>query len=145
MPKVAIFFVLLLGISITSSYAYTTGDMIPNEVNPDKIQFDSGIVDVDSIFFSENNFKRYLIFGSNQQDSSFIQSNSIYGINSDHGFFYVATLSEKNATNLISQGYHVVEDFQLDFHSKNDNILDASRIPQITGSDIAAQKLWCNW
>ena len=91
MPRVAIFFVILLGISITSAYAYTSGDLISNEI--DIIQFDSGIIDVDYVLFSENNFKRYLIFGSNQQDSSFIQSNSIYGIHSDHGFFYVATLS----------------------------------------------------
>ena len=138
MPKVAIFFVILICFSISSAYAYTAGDLISYEIDRDKIQFNSGIVDVDSLFFSENDFKRYLIFGSNQyHDSSSILSNSIYGINSDHGFFYVATLSEKNATNLISQGYHVVEDFQLDFHSDNDDILDVSRIPQITKSDLA--------
>ena len=140
MPKVAIFFVLLLGISITSSYAYTTADLIPNEIDTNKIQFDSGIIDVDSMFFSENSFKRYLIFGSNAQHSSFIEDRSIYGINSDHGFFYVATLSEKNAANLISQGYNVVEDFQLDFHSETEQVYDASRIPQISGSDLAAKK-----
>ena len=137
MPKVAIFFVFLLGVSITTAYAYTADDLISYETTADKIQFDSGILDVDSLFFSENNFKRYLIFGSNQHDSSSVRSGSIYGIESDHGFFYVATLSEKNATSLISRGYHVIEDFQLDFHSESEEILDASRIPQITKSDLA--------
>ena len=72
MPKVAIFFVLLvLGISITSSYAYTNGDMVQNEISKDTIQFDSDIIDVNSIFFSENIFKRY--FDCPDQPSSGLQ------------------------------------------------------------------------
>ena len=39
----------------------------------------------------------------------------MYHVNSDAGFFSVSVLSEKSASGLISQGYHVVEDFKLDF------------------------------
>ena len=69
--------------------------------------------------------------------NDFLQTNSIYQIQSDNGFFYISVLSEKSTSNLISQGYHVVEDFKLDFHSSNDDILDASRIGDITGSSIS--------
>ena len=138
MPKVAIFFSLILFLTaLTSSYAFTPGDMILEETIPKQIEFNSDIIDVDSSFFTENNFKRYLIFGTNSQNSDFFKNNSSYGINSDNGFFYVTILSENNASNLISQGYNVIEDFKLDFHSSNEDFTDASRITQISRSDIA--------
>jgi len=135
MPKVAIFFlVLLLFSTVTISYAFS-GDMVFEENTSQQIKFNSDIIQVDPNFFSESNFKRYIIFGSNSQNSDFIKNNSLYGISSDSGFFSVAILSESTASSLLSQGYHVSEDFQLDFHSSD--ILDASRIPQITRSDVA--------
>ncbi|KAF6245739.1 S8 family serine peptidase [Nitrosopumilus sp. b2] len=137
MPKAAIFFsILLLSSFLTNSYAFTEDDIFfQNQNNPPK--FDSGIVDIDSDFFIENNFKRYLIFGTNSQNSEFVKNNSIYGVQSDYGFFYVSLLSEKSASLLTTQGYHIVEDYKLDFHSTNDKILDASRIGTITGSSAA--------
>ena len=89
------------------------------------IEFDSDIIQVDSNFFSENNFKRYIIFGANLPNSDFLKNNSIYGINSDSGFFYISVLSEKSASSLASQGYTVIEDFQLDFHSTDEDKIDA--------------------
>ncbi len=137
MPKVAIFFsIILLSAVATNSYAFTSGDISFEESIPKQIEFNSDIIQVDSDFFTENDFKRYIIFGSNSQNSDFLKNNSLYGINSDNGFFYVTVLSENSASSLISQGYNVIEDFQLDFHS-TDEPTDASRIAQISHSDIA--------
>lgn len=89
------------------------------------------------IFLLENHFKRYLIFGTNTQNYDYLENNSIYGIKSDHGFFYVSLLSEKSASLLASQGIHIIEDSKLDFHSSDNEIVDATRIGEITGSKNA--------
>ncbi len=137
MPKVAIFFsIILLTTVATNSYAFTPGDMVFEASIPKQIEFNSGIIQIDSNFFAENNFKRYIIFGTNSQNPDLLKNNSLYGIHSDSGFFYVAILSENSASSLISQGYDVIEDFQLDFHS-TDDLMDVSRIAQISRSDIA--------
>ena len=139
--KVALLFVFLLFSSIlVNSYALPFDELNSLDDSQNKIIFDSNIIDVDSNFFIENNFKRYLIFGSNSLDSKILKNNSLYGIQSDHGFFYVSVLSIKSASNLISQGYHVIEDLQLDFHSSENIISDVSRIGEITGSTIAKEQ-----
>jgi len=141
MPKVAIFFsVVVFSIVFTNSYAFTTGDLFFEENISDQLNFESDILQIDSDFFAENDFKRYLIFGTNSQKTDFLQNNSIYGIQSDSGFFYVSTLTEKSASFLISQGYNVIEDSKLDFHMSNDVISDASRIGEITGSSVVKKK-----
>ncbi|MFQ5782905.1 MAG: S8 family serine peptidase [Nitrosopumilus sp.] len=138
MPKVAIFFsIILLSTVLTNSYAFIPGDMITEEKIPQQIDFNSNIIDIDPDFFVENNFKRYLVFGTNSQNSDQFKNNSLYGISSDNGFFYVTVLSDDNASSLSAQGYNVVEDFPLDFHSIDKNMIDASRISQITHSDAA--------
>ena len=138
MPKVAILFsIVLFSIVLTNSYAFTSGDMIFEANISKQIEFNSGIIKIDSDFFTENNFKRYLVFGTNSQNSDFLKNHSSYGIHSDSGFFSVATLSENSASSLISQGYSVIEDFKLDFHSTDEDLIDASRIAQISRSDIA--------
>jgi subtilisin family serine protease len=116
-----------------------------NELNlfdnsQNQIIHESEIIDVSSDFFLENNFKRYLIFGSNALQNNILKNNFLYGIQSDHGFFYVSVLPETTASNLISQGYNVIEDSKLDFHQSNNIIPDVSRIGDITGSTIAKQK-----
>ena len=135
-PKAAIFFsILLFSSTLTNSYAFTGDDILfENKNNPAK--FASEIVDVDSDFFVENTLKRYLIFGTESQNPELIKNNSIYGVQSDNGFFYVSLLSEKSASILSAKGYHIIEDSKLDFHS-SEQILDVSRIGNITGSDIA--------
>ena len=96
MPKAAIFFsILLLSSFSTNSYAFT-GDSVYLQDEHQKIDFSSNILDVDQNFFVENDFKRYLIFGANSQYSNFIKNNSLYGVQSNHGFFYVSLLSEKS-------------------------------------------------
>ena len=139
MPKAAIFFsILLLSSFLANSYAFT-GDDVYLQDESQKIDFSSNILDIDQNFFVENNFKRYLIFGTNSQTSDYLKNNSIYGIQSDNGFFYVSLLSEKSASLLATQGIHVIEDSKLDFHSSNNDVLDASRIGEITGSKNAKQ------
>ena len=128
MPKVAIFFsIILLSSVFSSSYGFM-GDMT-KPVSNDSTIFDSGIIDLDLDFFSSHDKKRYLIFG----DSPTNLQNSLYDVQSNNGFFSVAVLDEDTASRLSSQGYGVIEDFELDFHQTD----DASRIGQITGSTLA--------
>ena len=141
MPKVAIFFsIALFSFVLTNSYAFTTGDLVFDKNISEKVNFESGFLQIDSDFFTENDFKRYLIFGTNSQKTDFLKNNSIYGIHSDSGFFYVSTLTAKSASFLVSQGYNVIEDSKLDFHMSDDVIFDASRIGEITGSSAVKKK-----
>ena len=141
MPLVAIFFsILLVSPIITNSYAFPIDELNSLESPKNPIIFNSDIIDIDSNFFTENNFKRYLIFGSDPSNIDSLKKNSLFGIQSDHGFFYVSLLSAQSASNLISTGYHVIEDVQLDFHSSEISSSDVSRIGEITGSTIANQK-----
>ena len=141
MPKVAIFFfALLLSVVITNSYAFNSGDLIQKDQTQNPLIYDSKILKIEPETFTENNFKRYLIFGTNIQNNNFLKDTSMYGIQSDTGFFYVSVFPEKTASYLASQGYSVIEDFKLDFHNSDDKIPDASRIGDITGSTIAKQK-----
>jgi hypothetical protein len=141
MPKVAIIFVFLLFFPIfINSHAFTIDelDLSKNSENP--FSFKSDLISIDSNFFVENNFKRYLIFGSNTLSDDVLKNNSLYGVQSDHGFFYVSVLSSQSATNLISQGYDVIEDSKLDFHLSEKIISDVSRIGEITGSSNVKQQ-----
>ncbi len=141
MPKVAIlFFILLFSPMATSSHAFIPVDLKSQNDDKDSLIFDSGIIDIDSDFFTENDFKRYLIFGNGLQKNDFLRTNSIYEIQSDSGFFSVALLSDTSVSNLVSQGYYVVEDVELDFHSVDNKVQDASRIGEITGSSLAKIK-----
>jgi subtilisin family serine protease len=142
MPKAAIFFaIILFSSAFSNSYGFTNGDIIEDnfvQKNYDTF-FDSGIVDVSSDFFTQNNYKRYVVFGAGTNDFDFLKKNSLYGMESERGFFQVAVLDENSVSNLISRGYYVIEDFKLDFHSQED-FPDASRIGEITGSDFAETK-----
>ena len=141
MPKVAmLFFMLLFSPMMTSSHAFIPADLESENYDKYGLIFDSDIVDVDSDFFTENDLKRYLIFGDGLAKNDFLKTSSLYGIQSDAGFFSVAVLTKTSASGLVSQGYHVVEDFKLDFHSTGDGIQDASRIGEITGSNSAKTK-----
>ena len=74
MPKVAIFFfALLLSVVITNSYAFNSGDLIQEDLKTQHpFIYDSQILEIPEIFI-ENNFKRYLIFGTNTQNNNFLQ------------------------------------------------------------------------
>jgi len=141
-PKVIIPVVLILFLlfSPISTHANSFDDEIFFDNSKNKIVSDSKIIDIDSNFFLENNFKRYLIFGSNSLQENFLKNNSMYTVQSDHGFFSVSILSESTASNLISQGYYVIEDSKLDFHQSEQIISDVSKIGDITGSTTTKQK-----
>ena len=140
MPKVAIFFsIILLSSTLANSYALPLGDF-PSDFSSNSKIFNSEILEIDDTFLEKNDFKRYLIFGGNSQNIDSLKNNSLYGVQSDGGFFYVSVLSEKSALSLASHGYNVIEDFKLDFHSPDNVIQDVSRIGEITGSSTAKQK-----
>lgn len=141
MSKIALLFgFLLFSLILTNSYALPFDELSSFDDSQNKIIFNSNIIDIDSNFFIENDFKRYLIFGSNSLPDNNLNNNSLYGIKSDYGFFSVSVLSPESASNLVSQGYNVIEDSQLDFHLSEKIIPDASRIGEITGSSIAMQQ-----
>ena len=139
MPKVAILFAIIILSSVgTNSYAIPNVDMIEeNFVKKNNDIFSSDIISVSPDFFSKSNYKRYVIFGSGHNDSEFLKKNSLYGIESDRGFFHVAVLEENSISNLVNRGYYVIEDFPLDFHSETK---DVSRIQEINRADLANEK-----
>ena len=65
MPKLAILFmILLVSPIVTNSHAFTFNESESLHETQNSSFFDSNIINIDSNFFIENNFKRYLIFGS---------------------------------------------------------------------------------
>ena len=137
--KLSIVLILFLLFSPITTHAISFDEQNIVDNSKNKIIVDSKIIDIESNFFLENNYKRYLIFGSTSLPDN-MKNNSMYDIKSDYGFFSVSLLSETTASNLISQGYYVIEDSKLDFHQSEEKISDVSRIGDITGSTIAKQK-----
>ena len=119
----------------TTSNAFVSENSLQSQDISQMLDFNSGIIEVDTDFFVENNLKRYLVFGNNLRSENHLGSEQIYGIHANAGFFHVSLLTEGSASSLVAQGYNVIEDFKLDFHS--DNVEDVSRIGNITGSAFA--------
>ena len=138
--KIFIVLIVFLLFSPISIHAFPLDEQNFLDNSQSKIFSDSKIIEIDSDFFIENNFKRYLIFGSTTLPDNVLKNNSMYSVQSNYGFFSVSLLSETIASNLISQGYYVIEDSKLDFHNSEKIISDVSRIGDITGSNIAKQK-----
>jgi len=138
--KIYIFLILFLLFSPISTHAISFDDEIFFDNSENQLITDSEIIDINSDFFIENNFKRYLILGSTPLQDNILKNNSIHSVQSDHGFFSVSLLSETTASSLISQGYYVIEDSKLDFHQSEQIIPDVSRIGDITGSSVVKQK-----
>ena len=119
MPKLALllaaFFVLIL--FQQSSYGLIEGADVPAFSNFD-IKGTSEIISLD-LSHQEIISKRYLVYGSGSLGDVYTNTKDIaYGIDSDKGFFSVGILTENEASKLKSNGYHVIEDFMLDFHSR---------------------------
>ena len=111
----AVFFVLIL--FQQSSYGFMEGAEVPTFSNFD-IEGTSDIISIE-LPHQENIAKRYLVYGSGSVSNVYADAKDIaYGINSEKGFFSVGFLTENEASKLKSNGYHVIEDFMLDFHSK---------------------------
>lgn len=144
MPREAILFgIALISVVFANSYALTLGDVFLGPrlpaAGPDFV-FDTGILKLDPGFFEPGDTKRYVIFGTGAPDAGHLQENPLYGVRSGGGFFYVATMPESAVPGLLSRGYHVIEDFELDFHQAGAAPADASRIGQLTGAAAAAAK-----
>jgi subtilisin family serine protease len=138
----SIFTIVLLMLTpalVSESFSFLGGDMI--DYNFGKYDHISSNHESNIIKFNqpsdEQQFKRYLIFG---KGSSSELGNVItdYSVSSSNGFFSIAVIPENTISIFQSKGFHVIEDFQLDFHSKyisKDNISKISTIGNIANSE----------
>ena len=141
MSKLILVIALLIITPLVSSQAFSFlgGDMIDNNfVKHDSIssKTESNIIQFNQPS-DEQEFKRYLIFG---KGSSSELGNVItdYSVSSSNGFFSIAVVPENTISIFQSKGFHIIEDFQLDFHSKyisKDNISKISTIGNIANSE----------
>jgi len=143
--------ILLSSVLGGSSYGFLGGDLPQQNseiTNKLKIEHSSQIVKIEPISDKEqSSVKRYLIFGSGSiSDVRSVKNNLINSINTNQGFFSVGILSENEVTTLKASGYHIAEDFLLDFHSIDstdeipDEIPDVSQIRDIAKSKEAFNK-----
>jgi len=100
-----------------NSYGFIEGTEVSIFSNSN-IEVTSDILSID-LSKQENIEKRYLVYGSGSISNVYTNTKDVvYGIDSDKGFFSIGILTENEASKLKSSGYHVIEDFMLDFHSK---------------------------
>ena len=140
MMKLVFALVLLILIPplISESFSYFDGDMINhNFENTDHNFKESEIIQFNESS-NEQQVKRYLIFGkgSISEIGNFIQTS--YSISSSNGFFSIITVPESTLSIFQSKGFHIIEDFQLDFHSKyisKNNVSQISTIGNIANSE----------
>ena len=141
MPKMAILSVILFGtVLLFPAHGFMGGDLVQQNTfssSSELTLFDSGILKIPSSNNDNKNIiKRYLILGNGiPQLFTGKTSNTIYSITSNNGFFSVGTFPESEVFKLKSKGYHVIEDFQLDFHSISNEIPEISRIGEIVRSE----------
>ena len=140
MPKAALFLsiILLSSLFFNNSYSFLGGDLpkLYPQSNPRNLEHASGIVKLEIKKENSNPLKRYVIFGSGTSNAVNSEiKNQIYSLETNNGFFSVAIGSENKISKLKSQGYYVIEDFPLDFHSQSDpnSIPEISKIGEIVG------------
>ena len=134
-----IFLVLLLPL-ISESFSYFDADIINHHLDNKNNNFndsESEIIQFNE-FPNEQQVKRYLIFGkgSLSEINSFVQTP--YSISSSNGFFSIIAIPENTLSIFQSKGFHIIEDFQLDFHSKyvtKNNVSQISTIGNIANSE----------
>ncbi|MBC8251441.1 MAG: S8 family serine peptidase [Candidatus Nitrosopelagicus sp.] len=141
MSKSILVIVLLLTVPalVSESFSFLNGDMTDqNFKNHDNIisNHQSDIIKFNESS-NEQQLKRYLIFGKgSSSELGNIERN--YSVSSSNGFFSIAILPENTISIFQSKGFHVIEDFQLDFHSKyisKNNIDKLSTIGNIANSE----------
>ena len=145
MPKTAFLLILVFSLSIfvNISYGFLGGDLPDSDYVDTKFQnhLYSDILEIpDENFHETTSFKRYLIFGNGMFDNANSLHEQIYSINSDNGFFLVATLNEQNIPSLETKGYVIIPDFKLDLHSTNNDVEEISRITEIASSKNANEE-----
>ena len=132
-------FLLIFPILISESFSYFDGDMINykfenknnylTNTNSEIIQFNE--------FSNEQQMKRYIIFGKGTTEFTNL-INTQYSISSPNGFFSIVTAPESIMSFSESKGVNIIEDFQLDFHSKyisKDNVSKLFTIENIANSE----------
>ena len=136
-----LFLLVLIPTLVSESFSYLSGDMINHNFKTKN--YDSNVSNSDIIKFNviedEEKIKRFLIFGK----GSFTElGNSLvtqYSVSSSNGFFSIVTAPENVISIYQSKGFHVIEDFELDFHSKyisKNNIEKVSTIGNIANSQV---------
>jgi len=141
MFKLILFLILLISLPplISESFSYLGGDTIDQNFyhgNENLTNINSEIIKFNDNFDTQK-FKRYLIFGqgSISEFGSGIESSHL--ISSSNGFFSIATIPESDISIFQTKGFHLIEDFKLDFHSKyisKNNIEKISTIGNIANS-----------
>ena len=136
----AILLLMIVPVLVSESFSYFNGDMAVNNFeNQNQIISDnySSIVKFNHES-NEQQLKRYLIFGK----GSSIELGNIgieYSVSSPNGFFSIAVIPENTISIFQSKGFHIIEDFELDFHSKyisKNNISQISSIGNIANSGL---------
>ena len=131
-----LFVVAVATMTISISHAFYDMDLHLSENKQNNIVFSSGIFDIPIEATQQTTLKRVLIFGNDNTYVSTIGT-SMYSTTSSNGFFSVSLVPEHQIPFLRSQNYFVIEDFQLEF---NETPIDASRIGEITGSNVTESK-----
>ena len=132
-------FLITVPALVSESFSFLNGDMIdqnfenyihvPSNHESQIIKFNESS--------NEQQLKRYLIFGKGSS-SELGNIKTDYSISSSNGFFSIVVIPENTISIFQSKGFHVIEDFQLDFHSKyisKDNISQISTIGNIANSE----------
>ena len=125
---------------ISESFSYFDADMINHNLENKNYNFNESKSEIIQFNESSNEqqVKRYLIFGEGNvsEIGNFIQTS--YSISSSNGFFSIVTVPESTLSIFQSKGFHMIEDFQLDFHSKyvsKNNVSQISTIGNIANSE----------
>ena len=132
-------FLITVPALVSESFSFLNGDMI--DQNFENYSHVSPNHESQIIKFNESpneqQLKRYLIFGKGSS-SELGNIKTDYSISSSNGFFSIVVIPENTISIFQSKGFHVIEDFQLDFHSKyisKDNISQISTIGNIANSE----------
>tara|TARA_Y100000590_G_scaffold376016_1_gene441291 strand:+ start:1155 stop:5387 length:4233 start_codon:yes stop_codon:yes gene_type:complete len=130
---------VLIPTLVSESFSYLGGDMI--DYNFERNNHDHTITNSEIIKFNisdhEQKFKRYLIFGQGSFTELGDSIYTNYSISSSNGFFSIVTAPDNVVSIFQSKGFHVIEDFELDFHSKyilKNNVEKISTVGNIANS-----------
>ena len=132
-------FLITVPALVSESFSFLSGDLIDqNFENHTHVpsNHESQIIKFNEPS-NEQQLKRYLIFGKGSP-SELGNTNADYSISSSNGFFSIVVVPENTISIFQSKGFHVIEDFQLDFHSKyisKNNISQISTIGNIANSE----------
>ena len=125
---------------ISESFSYFDADMINYDLENKNYNFEESKSEIIQFNESSNEqqVKRYLVFGKGSMSElgNFIQTS--YSISSSNGFFSIVTIPESTLSIFQSKGFNMIEDLQLDFHSKyisKNNVSQISTIGNIANSE----------